>query len=135
MRHSDLVPDHCTVLRIVPHVHTGAFVNIGVILHARTASFLGMRAITHADTLRRIAPDVDIELLRRYLDCYDAICRGDDAAGPVALAPTSERFHWLSSPRSDVIQPAPVHSGLTADPARTLDELFDEYVTSVLHIG
>lgn len=119
---------HFAVLRVVPHVHTAAFVNVGVVLHAREAAFLGMRAITDPAHLAKVAPDVDTELLVRYLDCYDAICRGDAAAGPVALVSRSERFHWLSAPRSDVLQPSPVHEGVCTDPARELDSLFRSYV-------
>jgi len=50
------------------------------------------------------------------------------SAGPVALAPPSERFHWLTAPRSDVIQSGPVHEGLCRDPLATLDELFRSMV-------
>ncbi len=119
---------HFAVLRVVPHVHLGAWVNVGVLLHARTSEYLGMRAITDVATLREVAPDVDHELLARYLRCYAEICAGNAAAGPIALAPSSERFHWMTSPRSDVLQTSPVHEGLSADPARALDELFAELV-------
>jgi hypothetical protein len=116
------------VLRAVPHVHLGAFVPVGVVLHARTAGYLGMRTVVALDELRARVPDVDHELLARYLASGCAVAAGDPAAGPVALAPPSERFHWLTAPRSDVLQSSPVHSGLTDDPARALDELFAAYV-------
>jgi hypothetical protein len=119
---------HFTVLRAVAHVHTGAFVNVGAVLHARSAEFLGMRAITDIDVLRNLTPDIDVELLVRYLDTYNAICHGDPNAGPIALVSRSERFHWISAPRSDVLQPAPVHEGVCADPAAELDVLFRAYV-------
>lgn len=119
---------HYAVLRVVPHVRTGAFVNVGVVLHARTAEFLGIRVVTAEDRLRALAPDVDIELLARYLRCYDGIARGDAAAGSIALLPPSERFHWMTAPRSDVLQPSPVHSGLGADPQQALDELYHTFV-------
>ena len=119
---------HFTVLRVVPHVHTGAFVNVGVVLHAREAGYLGMRAITDRSTLARIAPDVDTGLLARYLECYDGICRGDESAGPIALVSRSERFHWLSAPRSDVLQASPVHEGVCVDPAAELARLFSAYI-------
>ena len=124
-----LVTYHFTVLRAVPHVHTGAFVNIGVVLHARAAEFLGMRAIMDVHTLRTRVPDIDAELLLRYLTSYDAICRGDEQGGPVALASRSERFHWITAPRSDVLQPAPVHEGVCADPAGALSDIFSDYVS------
>ena len=116
------------VLRAVPHVHLGAFVPVGVVLHARTAGYLGMRTLTGLDVLKARVPDVDHELLARYLAACCAVAAGDPTAGPVALAPPSERFHWLTAPRSDVLQSSPVHAGLTDDPARALDELFATYV-------
>jgi hypothetical protein len=126
-----LVPYSFAVLRVVPHVHVGAFVNVGVTLHARTAEFLAMRAISDESTLRALAPDLDTVLLARYIRSMEAVCQGDAAAGPIALLPPSERFHWLSAPRSDVLQSSPVHSGLCADPAKALDELFEELVQGV----
>jgi hypothetical protein len=116
------------VLRVVPHVHIGGFTPVGVIVHARTTEFLGMRVLTDPQELARRAKDVDVELLVRYLESCEAICRGDENAGPIALAPPSERFHWLTSPRSDVIQCGPVHEGVSNDPATALDNLFESVV-------
>ena len=120
------------VLRAVPHVHLGAFVPVGVVVHARTAGFLGMRTLTDPAELAAKVPDVDHELLSRYLRACCAVAAGDPAAGPVALAPPSERFHWLTAPRSDVLQSSPVHAGLADDPARALDELFSAYVLGTI---
>jgi hypothetical protein len=119
---------HFAVLRVVPHVHTGACVNVGVALHARTAEFLGTRVITDEAALRRLVPDVDVELLARYLRSYEQIAAGDERGGPVALLPPSERFHWMTSPRSDVLQASPVHAGVTERPQETLEELFRSFV-------
>jgi hypothetical protein len=118
------------VLRVVPHVHLGAFSPVGVILHARTAEFLGMRAVTDLAVLRERFPGLDHELLLSYLRTFEKICAGDPAAGPVALEPPSERFHWLTSPRSDVLQTSPIHEGLSDDPAGALDALFQSYVSA-----
>ena len=128
MTNDDRISYHFAILRVVPHVHLGAFTNIGVVLHARTAEFLDMRAIGDAGSLRALAPDVDVELLARYLDCYQSICAGDPSAGPIALVSPSERFHWMTSPRSDVLQASPVHEGLTTDPATALGELYTRFV-------
>jgi hypothetical protein len=115
-------------LRVVPHVATGVFVDIGVLLHARTAEFLDLRVLSDNEQLRARVPDIDIELLCRYLTSCEAICRGDASGGPVALLPPSERFHWLTAPRSDVLQCSPVHEGVCADPGQELQKLFDRYV-------
>lgn len=116
------------VLRVVPHVYAGTFVNVGVILHAPVAQYLGMRVLHDTESLRRVVSDVDLDLLVRYLRSCEAVCRGDDSAGPVALLPPSERFHWLTAPRSDVIQASPVHAGITRDPAAEVDRLYESYV-------
>ena len=47
----------------------------------------------------------------------------DADAGPIALMTPPERFHWLVSPSSTIIAAGPVHTGLTADPAVTLEHL------------
>jgi hypothetical protein len=122
------------VLRVVPRVHLGAFVNVGVAVHARTLEFLALRAVTDERVLAAHVHGVDVGLLARYLRSCVAICAGDPTAGPMALAPPSERFHWLTAPRSDVLQSSPVHEGICDDPRRALDALFEEYVT-VAHPG
>jgi hypothetical protein len=116
------------VLRVVPRVHLAAFVNVGVVLHARAAEFLALRVLTDVAALHARLPGMDAELLARYLQASEAICAGDAAAGPVALAPPSERFHWLTAPRSDVLQSSPVHEGVCADLPREVERLFRLYV-------
>lgn len=122
------VPYMFAVLRVVPHVHLGGFSNVGVVLHAPTREYLGLRVVGAADELRRRAPDADVDLLVRYLASLRAVCAGDENAGPIALGSTSERFHWITAPRSDVLQSSPVHEGTGADPATALDELFETFV-------
>jgi hypothetical protein len=124
-----MVPYHYALLRVVPHVHLGAFANVGVMMHSRTAEFLGLRLIRDLSSLPMLAGEIDGDLLQRYLGCYERICDGDESAGPLALLPRSERFHWMTAPRSDVLQPSPVHEGLTDDPATALERLFGQLVS------
>jgi len=128
-RVSTWLPFDYAVLRAVPHVHLGDFVPVGVVVHSRTAEFLAMRVIDDPELLRARVPGVDAELLARYLQAHLAVSAGDAAAGPVALDSTSERFHWLTAPRSDVLQASAVHGGLCDDPAKALERLFRSYVT------
>ncbi|HLS48204.1 MAG TPA: DUF3037 domain-containing protein [Gemmatimonadales bacterium] len=125
--HPEEVAYDFAVLRAVPHVHLGRFEPIGVVLHARTREFLDLEVISDPDALRARLPDVDVDLLLRYLTSYRAVAAGDPSAGPVALAPASERFHWLTAPRSDVLQSSPIHEGICRDPAEALRRLFREY--------
>ncbi len=115
---------------MVPHVHIGSAIPIGVILHAPTEQFVGLRTVEDRAALRSIAADVDVELLARYLEAYRAAVSADTSAGPLALGAPSERFHWLTAPRSDVIQAGSVHEGICADPQRELDQLFAMFVRS-----
>ena len=116
------------VLRVVPHVHLGTFIPVGIVLHARTTEFIAARVLSDLTHLHAHLEGTDVELLCRYLKSCEAICAGDTTAGPIALAPPSERFHWLTAPRSDVIQCGPVHEGLCDDPAVTLEDLFRSLV-------
>lgn len=129
MSPSDWVDYDFAVVRAVPRVDLDTFENVGVVIHARTLDFIDARVVTDPGHLARLLPGADHELLARYLESYREIARGDPSHGPVALAPPSERFHWLTAPRSDVIQCSPVHGGRSRDLEGTLAELFETYVT------
>ena len=117
------------VMRAVPHVYLGTFHNVGVVVHAPTVEYLGMRVVTDSNDLRIRVPGADPELLAKYLSASYAVCCGDENAGPLALAAPSERFHWITAPRSDVLQCSPIHEGV-GDPRTALDQLFESFVGS-----
>jgi hypothetical protein len=116
------------IVRVVPRVERGEFVNVGVVLFAREQGFLGARFALDFERLRTLAPDVDLGTIERHLLTFEAVCAGDAAGGPIAAMPASERFHWLVAPRSTVIQTSPVHPGRSEAPERALDELMAEFV-------
>jgi hypothetical protein len=116
------------VVRIVPRVEREEFLNVGVILFAREQSFLNARIELDPDRLRALAPDVDVEAIERHLRTVLAICAGMPDGGPVAALPAAERFHWLVSPRSTMLQTSPVHVGRSEDPRRALDDLLEARV-------
>ena len=118
------------VVRVVPRVERGEFVNVGVILFARTVRFLAACIDVDRPRMHALAPDLDIAMVERHLDAFVAICEGVSEGGPIAQLPPSERFHWLTAPRSAVIQPSPVHIGRTDDPRATLDALCAALVRS-----
>ena len=116
------------VIRVVPRVERGECINVGVILFARALAYLEARVELDATRLRALAPEADVELIDRHLRTFSAICAGASEGGPLAGLPPSERFHWLTAPRSTVIQTSPVHVGATADPRVALDELLAAFV-------
>jgi hypothetical protein len=129
-RPSSRIPYDFAVLRAVPHPHLEWWVPVGVVVHARTVDYLGARTLDNAKALAQRVPDVETDVLQRYLRAWVAIAEGRLDAGPVALLPASERFHWLTCPRSDVLQCSRVHGGVGEDPARVLEELWKEHVAS-----
>jgi hypothetical protein len=116
-------PYQYAIVRVVPRVERGERLNVGVILLCRPKRFLGAAVALDPDRLRAIAPDLDPASVQPHLDAIAAIARGDEAAGPIARLGQAERFHWLVSPASTIIQPSEVHTGLCEDPARELAHL------------
>jgi len=117
------------VLRVSPRVERGETVNVGVVLFCRTRRFLGVKVELgdrQASALRALAPDVDLDVVRAHLASIEAIVAGEASAGPIAELAAPERFRWVTSPSSTVIQPSDVHGGVTDDPAASLDELFEK---------
>jgi len=116
------------LVRLVPHVERGEYINVGVILFCRTRRFLD--ASIYLDTQRALAlaPQIDLETVSQRLERIPLICAGGEQAGSIGLLSQPERFHWLVSPRSTIIQTSPVHSGLCSDPSATLEKLFKKIV-------
>ena len=118
------------IVRVVPDVERGEFLNVGVILFAKTARALLSRVHLDEERLSVLAPGVDPAPIREHLASIERIAVGGADAGPIGALSPSQRFHWLVSPRSTVIQVSPVHSGRCHDPAAELDRLFGRLVTS-----
>jgi hypothetical protein len=117
------------VLRVAPRVERGELVNVGVVLFCRTRRFLGVRLALEArqiSALQALAPDIDLDTVRAHLGSIESVVAGVASAGPIAALDPPERFRWVTSPSSTVIQPSDVHGGVTDDPAASLDELFEK---------
>lgn len=103
------------VLRLVPRVERGEFVNVGVLLSCAANGHLDVRIALDDARALALDPTLDLALVRRLLDAVVAICRGGAAAGPIGLLPARARFHWLTAQRSAILQTSPVHGGKCAD--------------------
>jgi hypothetical protein len=109
------VPDLRTydyaIVRVVPRVERGEFVNAGIILSCDVERILEGRIELDEAALLALDTGVDLELVRGSLATIPAICAGGPAAGAMATLSARERFHWLVSPRSTIVQTSPVHTG------------------------
>jgi hypothetical protein len=121
-------PFQYAIVRVVPHGARGECLNAGVVLFCRARGFLEARVAPDEAPLRALAPDEDVAAVHGHLDALARIAAGDPEAGPIAALPASERFHWLVSPSSTIIQWSPVHTGLSDDPDGELERLVDQLV-------
>ena len=116
------------VIRVVPRVEREEFVNVGVILSCEKSRYLEARIELDESRVLALAPDLDVESLRRHLQTIPAICQGGAEAGPIGLLPLRARFHWLTAKRSAIIQTSPVHTGRCTDAAAALEHIMDRMV-------
>jgi len=118
-----LVSYQYVALRCVPRVDRDEFINIGVVIHSQAVDFLDCAFVISPVRLGALSPDLDLDSVEAALKAVSAICRGEKASGRPRLVTLGQRFGWLAAPRSTVIQPGPVHGGLTTDPAAELARL------------
>jgi hypothetical protein len=108
------------LLRVVPDIERGELVNVGVLLHCRHREHLAVRTHLDPDRVRALDPAADLEALADAVDAWERAVHGE---GPAGVLSPGERFRWLTAPRSTVLQPGPVHTGLTGDPEAEIDRL------------
>ena len=126
------MPDLCTydyaIIRVVPKVEREEFINVGVIVSCPAQGYLEARVELDEKRLMAFDATLDIESVRPHLVSITAICEGGEQAGPIGQLSQRERFHWLTAPRSTIIQTSPVHSGHTTNPSSVLEHLLDSTV-------
>jgi hypothetical protein len=126
------VPDLCTydyaIVRVVPHVERGEFVNAGVIVACASKGFLKARVDLDGARLLTLDPAADLKSIQAALSAIPAICVGGEEAGPIGRLSVRERFDWLVAPRSTSIQVSPVHSGRCTVLDTALEQLMEKMV-------
>lgn len=111
------------VLRVVPRVERGEMINAGVLVYCRPLRYLAAKIDLDAGRVLALDPDADLAGIERALAAVALVCSQDAAAGSAGQQDIGRRFRWLTSPRSTVVQPGPVHTGLTDDPEGEADRL------------
>lgn len=112
------------LVRVMPRVERGEAVNVGAIVYSQAFRYLRAKIELNEGRLLALDPHADLTAVRAALSAFERAC----VEGPLADRPLGERFRWLTAPRSSIVQPGPVHSGLTDDPAAELDRLFGTLV-------
>ncbi len=118
------------VLRCVPRVEREEFLNVGVVLYCQASDYLDVRWRVDRQRLRALDPDLDLDQVCEALSFVAGVCAGDHRGGAAAEQSLGTRFGFLMAPRSTVLQPGPVHGGVTNDPAAELERLLDQLVSS-----
>ena len=111
------------VLRVVPRIERGETLNAGVLVYCRQRDYLGSRVHLDVQRLHALDPTADADAIERALRAAGEVCSADPAAGAAGREALGSRFRWLTAPRSTVVQPGPVHTGLTHDPDAEADRL------------
>jgi len=114
------MPFEYAVLRVVPRVDRGEFVNGAVLLYCQQAAFLGMTVRADLSPIGALWPQADLEAIADALAAARDVAHGAQSAGGAGQADPGRRFRWLTAPRSVAIQPGPVHTGVTDGPATDL---------------
>jgi hypothetical protein len=116
------------LLRVVPRVERQEFINAGIVVYCPEKRYLAARIRLDIARLMALWPDADPALVQQHLDAVERICAGDESAGPIARLSQRERFHWLTSPRSTIVQPSPVHTGICDATDGVLDRLEKQFL-------
>ena len=116
------------VLRAVPRVDRSEFVNVGVVVYCQALGFLEARVAPDLGRVVALDAEVDVDGVRSHLEGVRALCAGLESTGENGRRSPGERFRWIVAPRSTVVQPSPVHTGITDAPAEELNSLFDRMV-------
>jgi len=117
------------VVRVVPDIEREEFLNAGLILFCRPRQYLRAMTALDREALRAVRPDSDAAAIGEQLRLVEAVAAGTLEVAPFASMSQSERFHWLTTPRSTLVQPGPLHAGMSDDPDATFDHLFTVLVS------
>jgi len=129
------VPYTFSVLRYVHDPVTMEFVNVGVVVYAPQAAYLGAVTTERYGRLSKMFDGVDgghFKEVSRYLQNRIREIGDHLRAGQLPFAAPGLKLEPILGqvlpPDDSAIQFSPPGAGVTADPPRVLDELYDRYV-------
>lgn len=116
------------VIRVVPSVAREEFINVGVVLYCKSKRYLGIEVFLDEELLVRLCPEVDMNLIKDYLNGFISVANGSNEKSPIAVLDIASRFRWLTAVRSTMLQTSKIHTGLTDSPGATLQKIFKEQI-------
>jgi hypothetical protein len=117
------------IIRVVPRVERGEFVNAGVLLYSKKANYLSCKFKVPTEKIFALDSKADINIITSQLEGLARISSGDKSCtSPIASMDKASRFRWLSANRSTIVQCSPIHPGYTEDLDQTVDRLLAQYV-------
>ena len=69
-------PYSYAVIRVVPRVERGEFLNAGVIVLCKRHKYLAMRYVVDAERMQAFSPGIDLADIAQYFTAWDVICKG-----------------------------------------------------------
>ncbi len=97
------------VIRYVPRVERGEFINIGLIMMCKRRRWLRCEILINESRIKSVCPKADIALLRNQVALFS---RRDV---PAADLPVEETYRWLTAAKSAILQTSPSHPGISHD--------------------
>jgi len=122
------VPYEFAVIRVVPKVEREEFLNVGVIVFSKRKKYLGIKYQLNEKRLLTFDQALDVDMLKSYLEAWEAVCTGGPQGGSIGQQEQPYRFRWLSASRSTILQTSRIHSGICESPEEVLEDLFRRYV-------
>lgn len=116
------------IIRLVPKVERGEFINIGLAILCKKEAWLKMDFHLKPELLATLCPQIDSAFIQKNLEAFKSIAHGEDSVSPIAKIDAAERFRWLTAVRSSIIQTSRPHVGLSEDLEKTFNRLFKELV-------
>ncbi len=119
---------HYAVIRLVPRVEREEFFNIGLILFCKNEKYIRFEYHLCPEKFRLMHSEAAYADVIESLETHRLIAQGTPGQGPIAELDIPDRFRWLTSVRSSIIQASPTRTGKTDDLDNTFERLFEELV-------
>ena len=116
------------IVRLVPRVERGEYINIGVVLYCKTLKTLNFLYKINKERILALFPETDLLEVENHLLSFEKICKATKDSGLIGQQDLASRFRWLTAKRSTIIQSSETHPGLCSDPQSAINKVFDEMV-------